>query len=251
VALPLWSVLAAVVASGLQGGNERALLIALPGLASLAAFALPTLRRSVSALIDWFALLFFSGCGLAIWVIWFAMTTGTPAKPAANVARLAPGFEPTLSWLLLLPALAATAAWIWLVAWRAGKHRSALWKSLVLPAAGSTLCWLLLTSLWLPLLDHGRSYGPMARRMAQLLKDDTACVLVHGLSQAQIVALQHQGGLSLRRLDTAGEACAVLVVSPNALRGLSQHLDLAHWGFEATVPRLNDRRETLLIYRRR
>lgn len=250
VALPLWSVLAALVSSTLQNGNERALLVALPGLACLAAFALPTLRRSVSALIDWFALLFFTGCAAVIWVIWFAMMTGVPPKPAANVARLAPGFEPDFSLLLLLPALAATAAWVWLVAWRVGRHRAALWKSLVLPAAGSTLCWLLLMTLWLPLLDHGRSYGPMARRMAQALEQDRGCVLVHGLTQGQIVALQHHGGLSLRRLSVGADNCHALVVSPEALAGLSHHIVLDDWGFERAVPRLNDRKETLLIYRR-
>ncbi len=251
VALPLWSVLAAVVSSTLQNGNERALLVALPGLACLAAFALPTLRRSVSALIDWFALLFFTGCAAVIWVIWFAMMTGVPAKPAANVVRLAPGFEPSFSWLTLLPALAASAAWVWLVAWRVGRHRSALWKSLVLPAAGSTLCWLLLMSLWLPLLDHGRSYGPMARRMAQSLAADRECVLVHGLTQGQIVALQHHGGLTLYRLAANPQSsCQALVVSPESLAGLSRHVTLSDWTFERTVPRLNDRKETLLIYRR-
>lgn len=250
VALPLWSVIAPLVSSTLQNGNERALLAALPGLACLAAFALPTLKRSVSALIDWFALLFFTSCAAVIWVIWLAMMTGTPAKPAANVARLAPGFEPSFSFVLLVPALLATAAWVWLLAWRVGRHRAALWKSLVLPAAGSTLCWLLLMTLWLPLLDHGRSYGPMAHRMAQALKEDKGCVLVHGLTQGQIVALQHHGGLALQRLSTSANGCNALVVSPQALTGLSQHVSLADWDFDQAVPRLNDRKETLLIYRR-
>ena len=56
----------------------------------LAAFALPTLRRSLSALIDWFTLLFFTGCAIIIWVVWLAMHTGVPPQPATNVARLLP-----------------------------------------------------------------------------------------------------------------------------------------------------------------
>jgi hypothetical protein len=36
---------------------DRALLLGLPAIATLAAFALPTFRRSISALIDWFTLL--------------------------------------------------------------------------------------------------------------------------------------------------------------------------------------------------
>ena len=39
-------------------------------------------------------------------------------------------------------------------------------------------------------------------------------------------------------------------MSPEALAGLSRFVPLADWGFERAVPRLNDRKETLLIYRR-
>jgi hypothetical protein len=59
---------AAVVRGGgvastlLTPSSDRSLLLGLPALAALAAFALPTLKRSVAALIDWFTLLFFTGC---------------------------------------------------------------------------------------------------------------------------------------------------------------------------------------------
>ena len=85
------------------------------------------------------------------------MQTGVPAKPAANVARLAPGFEAALLAARPADGRAGTLAWMWLVRWRTGRHRHALWKSLVLPAGGVAVCWLLLMTLWLPLLDHARS----------------------------------------------------------------------------------------------
>jgi 4-amino-4-deoxy-L-arabinose transferase-like glycosyltransferase len=250
VALPLWAALVSMVNSAINPDFDRSLLLALPALAALAAFALPTLRRSVSALIDWFTLIFFSGCALVIWVIWFAMQTGVPAKPAANVAKLAPGFIPEFSWLLLLPALLATAAWGWLVAWRVGRHRQAIWKSLVLPAAGATLCWLLLMTLWLQLLDFGRSYGPVARRIARLVPPASPCVLVDGLGQAQIASLQFQGGLTLERTGAgAGTDCKIMVVNPDTQPTLDERVSLTEWAYKATVRRLNDR-ERLLIYQR-
>jgi hypothetical protein len=86
VALPLWFAVVGILTSVLSPNPDRALLLSLPALATLAAFALPTFRRSVSALIDWFALLFFSSCALIIWVIWISLQTGVPPKPAANVA---------------------------------------------------------------------------------------------------------------------------------------------------------------------
>lgn len=251
VALPLWAALVSVINSGVNPDFDRALLLALPAMATLAAFALPTLSRSVSALIDWFTLVFFSGCALVIWVIWVAMQTGVPAKPAANVARLAPGFSPEFSWLLFAPALLATLAWFWLVAWRVGRHRQALWKSLVLPAAGATLCWLLLMTLWLPLLDFGRSYGSLARRVARLVPPASPCVLVDGLGQAQIAALQYQGGLTLERSgpEGAGADCRLMVVHPDSQPTLDRRVRLVDWAYKGTVRRLSDK-EPLLIYLR-
>ena len=250
VALPLWATLVSVADSALSDERDRALLLALPALASLAAFALPTLRRSVSALVDWFTLVFFSGCALVIWVIWVAMQTGVPAKPAANVARLAPGFVPEFSFLLFALGALATAAWIWLVAWRVGKHRQALWKSLVLPAAGSTLCWLLLMTLWLPLLDFGRSYGPISRSIANIVSNQS-CVLADGLSQAQIAALQYHGRLEVVRTGASGEGqCRSLIVDPDNQPTLDQRVDLTQWAFKATVRRLTDNKERLLVYQR-
>ncbi|MCZ8286523.1 MAG: hypothetical protein O9353_13820, partial [Bacteroidia bacterium] len=180
VALPLWFAAMAVAATLTTAASDRSLLLSLPPLAALAAFALPTLKRSVASLIDWFTLLFFTGCGIIIWVVWIAMQTGVPRQPAANVAKLAPGFEPSFSWLAFLVALTATLAWAWLVKWRAGAQRAAVWNSLVLPAGGATLCWLLLMTLWMPLLDYARSFAPMSRQIASLV-DKNACVEIYGI----------------------------------------------------------------------
>lgn len=252
VLLPLWVALVGIANSAFNPDFDRSLLLALPALAALAAFALPTLRRSVSALIDWFTLIFFTGCATIIWVIWTAMMTGVPAKPAANVARVAPGFVPEFSAILFALGLLATLAWVWLVAWRVGQHRQALWKSLVLPAAGATLCWLLLMTLWLPLLDFGRSYGPISRRIAALVPPDS-CVLVDGLSQAQIAALQYHGQLRLVRSTgepEAAAACRTLLVEPTGQSTLERRVRLTDWAYKATVRRITDKKESLLLYQR-
>jgi 4-amino-4-deoxy-L-arabinose transferase-like glycosyltransferase len=157
---------------------------------------------------------------------------------------------PEFSLLLFLLGAAATAAWLWLVAWRVGRHREAIWKSLVLPAAGATLCWLLLMTLWLPLLDFGRSYGPISRRIATLVPPET-CVLVDGLSQAQISALGYHSGLELVRSTAQGASrCQAMVVSPESQPTLDRRVDLTQWAFKATVRRLTDNKESLLLYQR-
>ena len=248
VALPLWFVLTSIAATLSTAAADRSLLLSLPPLAALAAFALPTFKRSVASLIDWFTLIFFSGCGLIIWVVWIAMQTGVPRQPAANVARLAPGFEPNFSWLAFTAAFAATMAWAWLVKWRAGANRAAIWKSLVLPAGGATLCWLLLMTLWLPLLDYARSYAPMSRQVAKLV-DKNSCVEIYAVGNAQAAAFEYHGQLELRQAGRQA-VCPYLIVDAQAEASLGQAVHLPDWAFLATVRRPTDKNENVLLYRR-
>ena len=248
VALPLWFAGMAVVSALTTTASDRSLLLSLPPLAALAAFALPTLQRSVASLIDWFTLLFFTGCAIVIWVIWIAMQTGVPRQPAANVAKLAPGFEPSFSLIAFVAAAAATLAWAWLVRWRTGAHRSAIWKSLVLPAGGATLCWLLLMTLWMPLLDYARSLGPLSRQVASLV-DKKNCVEIYGIGSAQAAALQYHGQLDLRQA-TPQASCPYLLVDVNAQSTLSTAVNLPDWAFQATVRKPNDKTENIVVFKR-
>lgn len=248
VLLPLyWTVLVTSLAL-LSATSDRILLLALPALATLAAFALPTLERGVSAFIDWFTLLFFTGWGIVIWVVWIAMQTGFPPQPAANVARLAPGFVPSWSVPAFVVAVAATGAWLALARWRTGRHREALWKSLVLPAAGATLCWTLFMSLWLPLLDFARSYGPLVRQVVKIIEVPGGCTAVDGMSRAQIAALRYYGGLDLRA--GTGAACPWLLVDASTLQGHPLAAPGHGWARVATVRRPSDNDEDLVVFRR-
>lgn len=249
LAIPVWFAGVAAATTLATASADRSLLLALPALAALAAFALPTLRRSVAALIDWFTLLFFSGCALIIWVIWVAMQTGVPTKPAANVARLAPGFEPSFTLLPFVIALFATLTWVSLVGWRVGRHRQALWKSLVLPAGGATLCWLLLMTLWLPLLDYARSDAPLVRYTLVLMKQTPTCVEVHGLRPGQIAAFRFHGDLNLKLAGTK-VGCPWLVVEKDIMTNMTNVIDSTQWRFHATVRHPSNRQEDLMLYQR-
>ncbi len=249
VALPLWFAVVGLFTAVLAPNSDRALLLSLPALAALAAFALPTFERSVSALIDWFTLLFFSGCALVIWVIWISLQTGVPAKPAANIAKLAPGFTPSFSLLPFLVALAATIAWVALVRWRTKRNRHAIWKSLVLPAGGSALAWLLVMTLWLPVLDYARSYAAVVHHVAARI-DRPGCVEVFGLTRAQISALRYHGRLDLRMAGEA-ESCPWLVVAEDLEVTVPMAFDSAQWQLVAKFRRPTDKSENLLLYQKK
>lgn len=248
VALPLWFMLVPLAATLTTAFAERSLLLALPALATLAAFALPTFRRSASALIDWFTLLFFTGLAVIGWLYWIAMLTGVPAKPAASVARLVPGFVPQFSLIALVLALLATLAWIWLVRWRTGRHRAALWKTLVLPAGGTALCWMLLMTLWLPPVDYARSYVPQVRAVTERV-GQAACLSTLGLGRPHIAALRHHGNFTLRPL-AEGTPCRWLLVSPESLGSLHNLVDLNLWRFSGTLRRPTNASDDLLLYQK-
>jgi len=249
IALPLWFVVITISATLASAASDRTLMVGLPAMAALAAFALPTLQRQVAALIDWFTLLFFSVCGLTIWVVWIAMQTGYPAQPAANVARLAPGFEASFSVLAFGFAMVATLVWAWLVHWRVGRHRAAIWKSLVLPAGGAALCWLLLMTLWMPLLNYTQSYNAMVRHtIAQM--DPPGCVEVIGLDEGKVAAFQFYGNLSLKPVRRKPE-CPWLIAQPNIDMEPPQSLNSAAWVLQTSVRHPTDGNETVLVFRRR
>ena len=248
MALPLWFAGVAVIAALATRQSERTLLLALPSLATLAAFALPTLQRSVAALIDWFTLLFFTGCGLIIWVIWIAMQTGFPRQPAANALRQAPGFEASFSLGTFLVAVAATLVWAWLVKWRVGRHRTAIWKSLVLPAGGAALCWLLLMTLWMPLLDFVRSYKVVVNNVVAVV-GKTTCLQALDLSREQFAAFQYHGSFTLRLAsDTAG--CPWMLVNPDSRTGWQNSANSSQWRLQAVFRRPSEKGDDVLLFRR-
>ncbi len=247
LSVPLVPVIVALAANVAMAGSDRALMLGLPGMAVLAAFALPTLKRSAAAAIDWFSMCFFTLCAATIWVIYASLQTGLPAKTAANIARLAPGYVSRFSALALMLAMAGTAAWVALVRWRTGRHREALWKSLVLPAGGVALCWLLLMTLWLPLLDYARSPRPLIDRLAALVPGGS-CIAAPGLAPPAVAALEVVGHWRVdARPQAAADGCPFLLRATR-LRPLPPAP--AGWSLLAEVTRPTDREEVTQVYRR-
>jgi hypothetical protein len=194
--IPLMHAVVISVAAFLTFSQERTLLLALPSMAALAAFSLPTLTRGVKALIDWFTLLLFSGCAFVIWVIWLAYQTGWPEQPAKNVAKIIPGFVPHFYIETFILALFATFTWGFIVHWRVGRNPTALWKTLILPAGGASLCWFLVMSLWLPPVDYGRSYVSLIHKVQDSI-GSPSCVYTWKLTRPQLTALKFHANLTL------------------------------------------------------
>ena len=247
IAVPSVGVAVALVASLSMGGSDRALMLAVPGLAVLAAFALPTLKRSAGSAIDWFSVFFFTALAIAIWVFYLGMMTGTPAKPAQRIAALLPGFEPHFSPGLLVLATLGTAAWLALVRWRTARVQHALWKSLVLPASGVALSWLLLLTLGLPVIDYARSYRPWVYLVAQHVPNGV-CVAAQ-LPRSALAALENYSNW---RIDAQGDVaktseCPYLLIDENRHALVSAP---PGWTLVAHLHRPSERDESTAVFRK-
>lgn len=246
IAIPLALAGVGIASAILMGGSDRALLLAVPGLSILAAFALPTLTRAASAAVDWFSVFFFSATGLCLWILYASMQLGLPARPLIQITRLAPGFQPHFSTLALLVGLAGTAAWIWLVRWRTARNRHPVWKSLVLPASGVSLAWLLTMSLMLPVVDYARSTRPLVRQVMQWVPAD-ACISAPGLSRPHVAGLEVFGHYQVNARDPALQgSCGYLLTLNRKANSPAPE----GWQLLARIRRPVDRSEYLSLYQR-
>jgi len=251
IAMPLLIASVGVASCVFMGGNDRALLITLPALAALAAFALPTLQRGLGAAIDWFSVCFFTACAGVIWLAYVAVQTGQPERTAANVLKLVPGAAVSFSLVPLVFAALGTALWLWLVRWRTARRTHALWKSLVLPAGGVALCWLLTMTLLLPLLDQARSYRLLMSRISPYMPRSELVCVPDG-SVGLLTAMEYFGGY---RVDGTAQdplamrerGCGSVVVR---IHPRAQSPVLPGWRKVAQYHQRTRNSELVVVYRR-
>ena len=248
VSVPLLGSIVGLATCILMGGSDRALLLALPSLAVMAAFALPTLKRSVAAAIDWFSVFFFSAFALFVWLYYASMQTGWPPQLLANLRRLADGFEPSFGLLALILGVVASLAWCLLVRWRTSRHQHAIWKSMVLPAGGVALSWLLFMTLWLPAFDFARSNTPLVERLAALIPRSANCIAAPGHALSTLAALEFQGGWKVDALaPLTSTSCNFAVqLSANPVVAIAP----SGWEWVGTVRRPTDRAQSFTVLRR-
>ncbi|WP_274570858.1 glycosyltransferase family 39 protein [Neisseria leonii] len=148
----------------------------LPPLALLAAACLDSLRRGAAAFLNWFGITAFGLLAAFLWLGFVAMNFGWPAKLAERSAYFSPYYVPQLSGWPVAVGLLFTLLWLRAVTRRHIKGRQAVTNW----AAGMTLVWALLMTLWLPWLDAAKSYRPVVAQMERAapadLRDGRACV---------------------------------------------------------------------------
>ena len=244
--LPLLALIAGYVLIVLtRASGELPLLPLLLPFALIAAQVLKDLRRGAANALAWFGAMTFTLLGGLIWLGYVALQTGWPPRIAANAVRIEPGFVSQFSWPPLLAALIVTLLWFALILRSENKSQ----RCITYWAAGLGLFWALAMLLWLPWIDHGKSYRPVALALRAALPKTYSCIASRDLGEAQRAVLDYHAGIVTRRLETQGRnACDLLLLQENARRP-ARHPG-APWKKIWEGNRAGDRSEKLRLYRK-
>jgi 4-amino-4-deoxy-L-arabinose transferase-like glycosyltransferase len=229
-----------------EARSSSALLL-LPPLALLAAPGVATLRRGAANAFDWFGVMTFSFFCALVWVGWSAMVTGTPARLAERVVKLAPGFVGEFRPIPFAIALAATLAWAWMLT--TGQRQRSPWRGLVHWLGGLTALWLLLMSLWLPWIEYGKSYRSVGISLKAALPARYGCVIGRNMSDSNRALIDYFAGIPVRRENVASsDRCNWLLTLRDARGG--RNLELTGWQVVTELRRPAERSERFVLYKR-
>lgn len=219
ILLALLSAQVLVGVTGL-GLSEPGRLLPVASLAALAAFGLLSIPRSLTSLLDWFAVVVFSALGILIWLYWSAMVFQFPENLASRLDYFAPGLtRPEPSTTEVLFGTAVSGLWVSLVIWRIRRTGQQLWRPVALTSGGLGLAWILMMTLWMPALEINRGHRPVSDELNAAVSaawvqlgyqasDARACISVpEGDTSARLLVLATVSS----RIGTPSAACPLTV----------------------------------------
>lgn len=178
-------------------------------LALLAALEVDSLKRGFSGALDWFGILTFGLLAIVMWAFWIdAYLHGMPANVARLFRDTEVGYHPSFHLGTMLAAVGLTVLWVMLVRPARRSNRRALLNW----AAGVTLIWGLLTTIWLPYLDSRRSYRWTVENVAMRMPRG-ACLASRNLGEPQRALFRYFANIDTVREEVQPDHdCALLLV---------------------------------------
>lgn len=227
---------------GASNKDINALTLLIP-LVALGAGSVEYLKREAAAALNWFGITLFALAGSLIWLGWFAMMTGHPAKIKERMQYLSSMQEMHFHWLPFLIAIVITL--IWMVACIRAKQTN---KSTVTNwAVGMTFGWGLLMTLWLPMLDSAKSYSYVFTNLKKALPAQYACMNSSRVGKAQQLLLNYYTDVVLQPLETTQRlSCDLYLIQDE--RGETKMEPGVEWQLIWRGKRAADRRESFRLY---
>ena len=107
-----WLAVVLLLLAASPSSYQNNLLWLLPPLALLGAARLDGLRRGAAAFINWFGIMTFGLLAVFLWLGFFAMNYGWPAKLAERSAYFSPYYRPDFDYFPITIAVLFTLLWL-------------------------------------------------------------------------------------------------------------------------------------------
>lgn len=223
--------------------NETNALVFLLPLAAIAGGSVDTLKRGAAGLLNWFGLMLFGTMAFLIWLGWFAMQSGWPAKLNERMQFLSGVSEPVFGWVGFVFAIAITIIWLLVINNSRHSNRAAVtdW------AVGCTMVWSLLMCLWLPWIDSARSYAGVMRSIAAAVPASYDCLQSPNLGSAQTALLDYYTDIQLHT-PKRGIECSFYLLQDERGKPYIEPGD--DWRLIWEGKRAAERRESFRLYQR-
>ena len=200
---------------------DRREIYALPLLLPIVALAggsVETMKRGATGLLNWFGLILFSCLSFIIWLGWLAFVSGWPARLNTRMQFLSGLSSANINWLMLLLAVLATLAWLFIIVNTKRSNRAALttW------AVGVTMVWALLMTLWLPWIDSARSYQAVFSQLQAALPKH-ACVNTKNFTDAELALLHYHADIKAIAFEDAQKLeCDIYIIHDTTSKNVYQ-----------------------------
>jgi 4-amino-4-deoxy-L-arabinose transferase-like glycosyltransferase len=214
-------------------------------LALVASLEIDSWKREHSAALDWFGILTFGLTAMVLWAFWIdAYFNGMSPRVAILLRDTETGYGTSFHLRAFLAAVFLTVLWIVLVRPARRSNRRAILNW----AAGITLIWGLIATIWLPYLDARRTYRAVAESIG-VYRPDNACIARRNVGEAQRATFYYFAGV-VTVPDTVPQAadCPALLVQYGRLRDGTPPLPGYRVQWEGT--RRGDDTERFVLYRK-
>jgi 4-amino-4-deoxy-L-arabinose transferase-like glycosyltransferase len=237
-----------VVAWAVIGFGEDNEVFALPLLIPLTAMAggsIESLKRGTAGALSWFGLILFGLMSVLIWLGWYAMLTGDPAKIKTRMTFLSGLTDLNFSFIAFILAVIATLIWLFATFRTQYSNRSSATNW----AIGMTCVWTLLMTLWLPMIDSARSYQHVFSDLKQALPTKYACVSSSRLGNAQRDLLHYFTDIKTQNFETEGALnCDLYLIQDE--RNREKIEPGTDWKLIWSGKRVSERKESFRLFQR-
>lgn len=227
------------------GADDRE-IYALPLLIPLTALAggsVETLKRGAASALNWFGLTLFGLLGFVIWLGWFAMMTGKPARLKARMIFLSGSQVSDFNLFAFAIGLIVTFVWIVVIFRSQHTNRSSVTNW----AIGMTMTWTLLMALWLPWINAAKSYKQVIMSLNSALPESYACINTRSVGEGQRDLLDYYTGIVALPLETVQRLdCDLYLIQDS--RGDAKVEPGQDWKLIWQGKRASERRESFRLF---